>query len=280
LTDERGFNDIDAIFHRAVGLEKKDRLPYLDQVCADRPELRREIELLLEADAEPDSILDRPVINRSLIDSLASTTPDSLQPERESESARPVARNHRAVKQIPCGNGHYYSPADHLACPHCGVAGLARGKRIPPNPPQGLVPGFMPGRVHQQQPIHKERAAALTRNAVFPGVGWLACIDGADRGCDFRIRAQRNFIGREHRMDICISGDENVSRVNHAVLTYDAGSNLFRVAPCEPRKITYLNQRPVETPMTLKPYDILALGALRTTRLIFVPLCGEAFQWK
>jgi hypothetical protein len=38
----------------------------------------------------------------------------------------------------------------------------------------------------------------------------------------------------------------------------------------------YLNDEEVTVPTELKPYDIIELGQ---TKLMFVPFCGEHFQW-
>jgi len=38
----------------------------------------------------------------------------------------------------------------------------------------------------------------------------------------------------------------------------------------------HLNDEEVDVPVELKPHDIIELGQ---TKLMFVPLCGEKFQW-
>ena len=115
------------------------------------------------------------------------------------------------------------------------------------------------------------------RIGIEPVVGWLVCVGGPDRGRDYRIRSQRNFIGRDPRMDISISSDDQISRENHAAITYHPRSNSFKLAPGEAHGITYLNNESVDVPVLLKPYDSIELGA---TKLIFVPFCSEAFQWQ
>ena len=54
-----------------------------------------------------------------------------------------------------------------------------------------------------------------------PVVGWLLCVDGPEKGRDYRIRSGRNSIGRAENMDICISGDSSISRERHAIIAYD-----------------------------------------------------------
>ena len=60
-----------------------------------------------------------------------------------------------------------------------------------------------------------------------PVVGWLVCIEGADKGKDFSILAKNNSIGRGESMDICIKGDTTISRENQARIAYDEKNNAF-----------------------------------------------------
>ncbi len=109
-----------------------------------------------------------------------------------------------------------------------------------------------------------------------PVVGWLVCIEGADRGNDYRIRIGYNQIGRGENMDICIRGDVQISREKHALIAYDDKEKVFFFGPSEGRNIVRLNGKLVMIPTQLQPYDILTIGE---SRLIFVPLCGEHFEW-
>lgn len=109
-----------------------------------------------------------------------------------------------------------------------------------------------------------------------PVVGWLVCIEGPDRGRDYRIRSGRNFIGRADQMHICIHGDSSISREKHAVLSYDPKHHTFRIAPGDSTGLTYRNGEPVDVPVVLNARDVIELGL---SRLLFVPLCGADFQW-
>jgi hypothetical protein len=109
-----------------------------------------------------------------------------------------------------------------------------------------------------------------------PVCGWLVCIVGAEKGHDYRIKAQRNFIGRDAGMDIAIQGDETISREKHAVISYDSKTNSFRLAPGDGRGMTYLNDQPVDMPTVLKAYDKIEIGQ---SQFLFIPFCGESFTW-
>jgi hypothetical protein len=109
-----------------------------------------------------------------------------------------------------------------------------------------------------------------------PVVGWLVCVDGPDRGRDFRIRAERNFIGRSRDMDVALTEDRSVSRDRHAILSFDPRTNVFVLTPGEGRGLVYHNGTSVLTPVELKAHDTIELGE---STLRFVPLCGDDFLW-
>ena len=188
------------------------------------------------------------------------------------------------MQSIQCNQGHFYNPEEHVSCPYCGIPGLSDFDQTQPasgakshDYQMANKPAFDgPTKEHRNVEDGATVGVLKGRIGIEPVVGWLVCIEGADKGRDYRIRAQRNFIGRDVGMDICISGDNQISKANHATLTYDPRSNSFRLAPGDSHGITYLNNEPVDVPATLKPYDVIEVGA---TKLLFIPLCGEAFQW-
>lgn len=109
-----------------------------------------------------------------------------------------------------------------------------------------------------------------------PVTGWLVCIEGPDRGRDYRVRAGYNRIGRSESMDICIPGDPSISRERHAVIAYDPEERVFFFSPDEGKNLVRLNGKLLMGPGELHAYDAVTLGA---TKLLFVPLCGERFSW-
>lgn len=109
-----------------------------------------------------------------------------------------------------------------------------------------------------------------------PVVGWLVCVEGPDRGNDYRIRTGYNHIGRAEHMDVCIRGDKQVSREKHALIAYDDEEKVFFFGHSEGRNIVRINDRMVMVPSRLAPYDTVTVGS---SKLIFVPLCGEHFDW-
>lgn len=110
-----------------------------------------------------------------------------------------------------------------------------------------------------------------------PVVGWLVCIEGPEKGRDYRIRNEHNFIGRARNMHIVIESDPTISRERHADLSYDPKSTTFMLMTGISKSLVYLNGKVVLTPMELSHGDILELGE---SKFMFIPFCGETWQWK
>ncbi len=179
-----------------------------------------------------------------------------------------------------CNFGHLFDPSKHMSCPFCGVPDLNIGKTRPKRPEgeQEQAGGAQPAEANPAaKDVGKTVGALRKKIGVDPVVGWLVCVKGADRGQDYRIRSERNFIGRSKEMDICIAGDSGISRERHAIISYNPLKNAFRIAPGESSGLVYLNGEDVETPAELKPYDRIQLGE---TEMVFIPFCGETFQWE
>lgn len=120
-------------------------------------------------------------------------------------------------------------------------------------------------------------AVVHQKMGIDPVVGWLVSITGSEKGRDYRIHSDNNFIGRGEKMDICLRGDNTISRVNHAVIAYDTREKLFYFAPGEGRSINRVNGKAVLGMVALNAYDEIEIGQ---TKLIFIPMCGERFEWE
>lgn len=194
-----------------------------------------------------------------------------------------------------CEKGHFYDAERTPSCPYCGNDGGGLNITRPlsgftdnmsETVPLGNNLGDMPKTrplgsnlpVKPGQGEHEKTVALMQKDTgVDPVVGWLVCVEGGDKGRDYRIHAERNFVGRSERMDICIRGDETISREAHAIISYDVRKNTFRVFPGESKGIVYVNDEEVITAVQLKSYDLIELGK---TKLVFIPLCGENFKWE
>lgn len=184
-----------------------------------------------------------------------------------------------------CDNGHYFDSEKHYSCPYCmanSSSGLEKTRPLvmPNSADLAKTQPIRPGAGDWNKSGKDEQATVgmIGRSTGSePVVGWLVCVEGSARGQDYRIRSEKNFIGRSEKMDICITGDEQISRENHAILSYDPKKNIFRLFPGDSKGLVYLNDQEVIMPSELKSGDIIELGQ---TKLMFVPFCSESFQWK
>lgn len=199
-----------------------------------------------------------------------------------------------------CGNGHFYDDGKHSQCPYCGVQGVdlhmvgARNSFAPSHPNGGhsqVTVAKMPE--HQEaaphvsekkppivpkQPVEEGKTVGLMyREKGFdPVVGWLVAVEGPEKGRDYHLKSEKNFVGRSAKMDVAILGDESVSRESHAIISYNPKNNTFKLLPGESRGLVYLNDEEVLAPTEMKDRDIIELGK---TKLLFVALCGTDFVW-
>ena len=117
--------------------------------------------------------------------------------------------------------------------------------------------------------------AAVT-NRVDPVVGWLVCMGGPDRGRDFRLHAEKNFIGRSPTMDVCIPSDDSISRERHGVVIFDPKKQIFWLLPGDASGLVYLNGEVVHSPAQLQQDDVVELGQ---SKLVLIPFCGDKYSW-
>ena len=94
------------------------------------------------------------------------------------------------MKMIACERGHFFDPAQSPTCPVC--------RQRKPKLRSTGDPAAMPGPA--EPPIapasRAETIGVMQRElGIDPVVGWLVCVEGADRGRDYRIRSERNTIG-------------------------------------------------------------------------------------
>lgn len=221
------------------------------------------------------------------------------------------------MRYIKCSKDHYYDADQYSTCPYCGGGAAENKtvtcfensddtKTMPITGNMGVTPT-----VGQTVPISGGSAGVTLpldgggsaetvplrggksifdnfdddQPTVFEGgsgnknpvVGWLVCTTGTHIGEDFRLTAGNNTIGRSGTMDVCLSGENTVSRGKHAVVVYEPEENVFLTTPGDVKELSYLNGKVVLTPQVLKRGDRIKLGEVE---LMFIPCCGENFTWR
>lgn len=156
---------------------------------------------------------------------------------------------------------------------------------IKPNNPSNSHRDTFPTRGITEEVAKKNTTVAVWNipdNPNMPVVGWLVCVEGKNAGKDFKLYAKVNRIGRDPDSDVFIDEDD-ISR-NHAKITYDALNNCFSFSPDRNSYPMYFVQPGekssyvmIDQSVPLPEYTLIMLGK---TRYMFVPFCGEHFQWK
>lgn len=208
------------------------------------------------------------------------------------------------MEAIKCSRGHYYDKALG-SCPVCAAESGSRspfvtGSDVPDDIP-ATTPATnnfeIPATIPASEPFSATDLSASSRSnsweiedyapttpaafnneeAFDPIVGWLICIKGPNRGKDYRLHSGTNFIGRGKQSDVCIENDNAISTRNHASVSYDERERVFYITKGEVRNPTYLNGRALRSDADLVMYDRIEIGS---TELMFVPLCGDQFNWQ
>ena len=111
-----------------------------------------------------------------------------------------------------------------------------------------------------------------------PVTGWLVVVAGPGKGRSLTLGAGRNEIGRGATANVKLDfGDREISRDAHAYISYDDEARMWYVQQGGGRNLVRLAGRPVLEPMPLQARAELRIGR---TDLVFVPFCGEDFDWE
>ncbi len=200
-----------------------------------------------------------------------------------------------------CNNGHYYDDTKYMECPYCGVAQVNINGDLGSNVTMPIYnPVGAGGQVYasQEAPTMPNTSPDYMKTEAFSGennaddqktvgfmekkegtepvVGWLVCVDGPKKGADYKIKAEKNFIGRDKSNDIVLNEDKSVAREKHAIISYNPKKSTFSIMPGEAHGLVYLNGEEVSSACEVAERDKIELGE---TTLIFIPFCGDKFQW-
>jgi len=174
---------------------------------------------------------------------------------------------------VTCQEGHTYDNSMHSRCPQCGIPGLALNVEQITNSSSGSPSKLKPElRDDKTQGVYPQELGGFD-----PVVGWLICIEGVDRGKDYRLHAERNMVGRGKKMDVDLAGELSLTReVEAVVVVFEPKIRKFIIVPGEGGTGVKHNGESIYSPVELAAYDSIQLGS---TQLMFVPFCGEMFSW-
>ncbi len=206
------------------------------------------------------------------------------------------------MELIKCENGHFYDLDKYETCPYCekkdnsGKMSYLKSDGVPIYKATGnsvneavtvaMLPrtnevelastdrGINAGIAATDEPVTVAFFAANSGTAYI--TGWLVCVEGAEKGRDYRVCHGMNWVGRDADMDIYIKGDPEIALKKHCAIVYDDKSNQFFILDGD-NSLTYLNDHLVKGSAILKQGDMIGIGK---SRFEFVPFCREGHQWE
>lgn len=157
-----------------------------------------------------------------------------------------------------------------------GAGSQGQGVAADKAAPEDKTRVYRPGAGKRQPP--DDSAAPPHADAMDdPPVGWLVVVQGPGQGKVVTLGNGVNTIGRAPSERVCLDfGDTLISRQRHALITYDPKGRKFYVQQGDGTNLTYIGDTPVLTPTELEEFSFIQMGE---TVLLFVPLCGERFDW-
>ncbi|WP_068267519.1 hypothetical protein [Caviibacter abscessus] len=159
------------------------------------------------------------------------------------------------MKLKRCNKGHIFNEEKSDSCPYCINNKNEKNIDILKYEKEEKTLVYMPVKIE-------------------PVVGWLVCIDGVEKGKDFRIIDQRNFIAINNEIGINILTE---STEYSFTITYNAKQRIFVISPGNTNEIIYLNKNAIYETTLIENYNLIELN---TIKLIFIGYCGENFNWK
>ena len=172
---------------------------------------------------------------------------------------------------IKCPNNHLYN-ADHFpTCPHCANTRAGISTDIIEGLDQADITTSPVERSPEEMNNSKDHLI----------VGWLVCIEGAQKGNYFSLYSGTNAIGRGANMDIQLASDLEISRQVHAEIYYDTKAITYNLSVRNGVNPVYVNDTLIpagqEAPVILNDRDRIHLG---THSFIFAAFCNKDFSWR
>ena len=184
-----------------------------------------------------------------------------------------------------CSAGHFFDDLKYEQCPHCnnGNRNIIEEKTIS----HGMHSGYGSKGVFNRKMVElalqgtsktdEEKTVGIFRleKGEDPIVGWLVCLEGKERGRDFRLHAGRNIVGRALTMDISLVDDEQICRENHCAIVFEPRKAIFMILKGEGDGLIVNNVRVSES-QVLSADDVIEVG---NSKFVFIPFCREGRIW-
>ena len=208
-----------------------------------------------------------------------STIPVPETPAQKREAAKPMSPPPPAAAAavVPTGMPPPLKPA--------AVPGAAQPtptpQQVAPKEPIRTQPAPKPVPADKEQRTELIRGRQkVVRNKFHqdPVVGWLVIIGGPGLGAFRPVFEGNNTIGRTSAQRIPIDfGDDSISSEEQAYLRYDSADRKFLFVPnLAKTNVVQVNDKKPTGAVELQAMDVITMGR---TQLVFVPFCGEAFDW-
>lgn len=180
---------------------------------------------------------------------------------------------------VRCENGHFYDDRKHGECPYCNKIQNTFEDRTTWHEMEAKQTETESFRIEKMSVVQADDDLTIGVYSSKKGndyvVGWLVCVEGADKGRDFRLYHGFNHIGRGSKCDVRLENDRQISNSTHCSIIYEGKKNEFYLIP-EQGHLTYYEGKLLEKPVRLSSYDIFELGK---SKLQFVAFCGGDRRW-
>lgn len=190
------------------------------------------------------------------------------------------------MKIEQCQKGHYYDSDKYIKCPLCYADEEVRRNVTEQKmkEPRGEEAQVRESDLRYMQWKEAVNASDVDRTILespelmthYYTTGWLVCVEGPEKGRDYRLRYGFNQVGRSHKMDVCIFEDDGISRSAHCSIVYEKKKNQFLLVPGS-GSITFKEDTLVENPILLHSGDRFQIG---NTILEFIAFCRDDIRWE
>ncbi len=156
-----------------------------------------------------------------------------------------------------CDKGHIFNITKDKTCPYCILSKEENKFNI-----------------ENEEDI---KTLVYIEENIDPVVAWLVCIEGIERGKDYKLKNGRNFVGSSPDMDVCILGDEKIEKENHFSISYNSKQRNFVISPGSSGNIVYVDKKALYETKTIENFSLIEIY---DTKLVLVQFCGDNFSWE